>query len=125
MSFNVNILPSKHSAGMNQMPVSVEFLPSDSYDNWSLITNILFYCREVYSMDPHFDNEIYTEVTTTIDHSFEVGDKVMIFRGEGIGYYNVIRVTDTNKFIIDSIFVTYTGTPTTYIGRVIKGAGEG
>ena len=121
MSFNVNILPSKHSAGMNQMPVSVEFLPSDSYDNWSLITNILFYCREVYSMDPYFDNEIYTEVTTTIDHSFEVGDRVMIFRGEGIGYYNVIRVTATNKFIIDSIFVSYTGSPTTYIGRVISG----
>lgn len=121
MAFNVNILPSRHSAAMNPMPVSIEYIPSQSYDNWSLLTNILFYCREVSNMQPYFNNDIFTEVTVNTPHSFDVGDSVMIFRGENIGYYKVIEITSPTKFVIDLIFVNYTGTPTTYIGRSITG----
>lgn len=122
MGFDVKILPSKHSAAINHMPVSVEFLDNSGYDNYSFISNIVFYCREVSSMEPYFNFEVLTKVTVTESHNYEVGDTLMIFRGssDNIGYYNIKEVLSNVEFVIDKIFVNWVPSPSTYIGRVIR-----
>lgn len=118
----VHIEPHRYSAAYSAIPLRVSSDNVETSENFKYLISIKYDAANYSSSVPVSDgSNIYTEITTTAAHSFNLGDTILLQDSSNVyqGFYNIIDVPASNKITIDLVLsVPMSGT--IIISKVIK-----
>jgi len=91
-----------YNAAYSNMPIK---LSSDkaSLPNFNYITNICYNTIRIKAMSIYIEGTKISTKLHTIGHRFKKGDNVLIYAGQYLGYYNILKVIDDDYVVIDLI----------------------
>jgi hypothetical protein len=107
MPYNITLQPNDFTAAYSAVPVQVFSDEYNDYDQFKYLINLCWNVNTSLSgstaVSYPVNGSIYTRFTTTSNHKFNIGDKVLLYNPSATtinGYYDVIRVPSPTEFVI-------------------------
>lgn len=125
MSLSAITTPSSYMAAFSAVPLKVYDPNYNNYSAFKYIVNLIW-DKSIISNDIPYsvNNFVYTKLTFTQPHNFQVGDTVLlddaINSDLNTGYYNVKSIVSSTEITIDLIPSSPFASTGSTIGKVIK-----
>jgi hypothetical protein len=106
MSYSTITLPNKYMAGYSAVPLKLFDTQYDQVQQYKYIVNAVYDTSSVVSASTStYNGSIYTLLTTSLPHKFNVGDTILLDDSPNnnlqTGYYNILEVPANDQVLID------------------------
>lgn len=96
----IELSPNVYTAAYSNIPIVVSS-DNSQLEKFKYVVNVCYDSMTVADMEAYTTNgEIFTKLEITA-HPYKLGDTLLIYDGQYVGYYTVIRVVDDNHIVID------------------------